>query len=239
MSAVLSGFLEMPLDAPWDGWLRPLIPLLQSMVKTPSVEENPAEEGKLALQAEERALAREVSRHPESFQVLYDRYYERILNFFYRRVSERETAEDLTSQTFLSALEHLARTEREVHFRPWIYRAATNAWLSHERRRARWGERLLGELGRYLLSKPVSTPDHALSTAERMELLRKALMGLPPRYREPLLLRYDEELSDSEIAQTLEMPPGTVRSLISRGLEILRRRAKSLLGEPNEKEGRK
>jgi RNA polymerase sigma-70 factor (ECF subfamily) len=232
MTVALNAFLEMPLDAPWDGWLHPLLPLLQSMVKTPPTEENPAQESKQALQAEERALAREVSRRPESFQVLYDRYYERILNFFYRRVRERAIAEDLTSQTFLSALEHLARAEREIHFRPWIYRVATNAWLSHERRRTRWGERFLGELGRYFLSKPVPTPGHALSTAERMELLRKALMGLPPRYREPLLLRYDEELSDSEIAQTLEMPPGTVRSLISRGLAILRHRAKSLLGEP-------
>jgi RNA polymerase sigma-70 factor (ECF subfamily) len=232
MTAALNAFLEMPLDAPWEGWLRPLLPLLQNIAKPLAAEREQAEESKETVEAEERALAREVSRHPESFQVLYDRYYERILNFFYRRVRERAIAEDLTSQTFLSALEHLARTIREIHFRPWIYRVATNAWLSHERRRARWGERLLGELGRYFLSKPVSTPDHALSTAERMELLRKALMGLPPRYREPLLLRYDEELSDSEIAQTLEMPPGTVRSLISRGLEILRRRAKPVLGEP-------
>ena len=232
MAVALNAFLEMPLDAPWDGWLRPLVPLLQSMVKTPAAQENPAEESKQSLQAEERALAREVSRRPECFQVLYDRYYERILCFFYRRVSERETAEDLTSQTFLSALEHLARANREIHFRPWIYRVATNAWLSHERRRTRWGERFLGELGRYLFSQAIPTPDHALSTAERMELLRKALMGLPVRYREPLLLRYDEELSDSEIAQTLEMSPGTVRSLISRGLAILRRRAKPVLGEP-------
>jgi len=232
MTVAWNACLETSLDAPWDGWLRPLLPLLQSMAQTPAVEQNPAEESKLALQAEECALAREVSRRPESFQVLYDRYYERILNFFYRRVRERAIAEDLTSQTFLSALEHLARANREIHFRPWIYRVATNAWLSHERRRTRWGERFLGELGRYLFSQAIPTPDHALSTAERMELLRKALMGLPVRYREPLLLRYDEELSDSEIAQTLEMSPGTVRSLISRGLAILRRRAKPVLGEP-------
>ena len=232
MMIALNASFEATLDRSWERLLRPLIPLLESIAKPLAAEREHAEESRQSLQAEERALAREVSRRPESFQVLYDRYYERILNFFYRRVSERETAEDLTSQTFLSALEHLARANREVHFRPWIYRVATNAWLSHERRRARWGERFLGELGRHFLSKPVPSPDHALSAAERMGLLRKALMGLPPRYREPLLLRYDEELSDSEIAQTLEMPPGTVRSLISRGLAILRRRAKPVLDEP-------
>lgn len=180
---------------------------------------------------EERELAREVARRPERFQELYGRYYERILNFFYRRVRERSLAEDLTSQVFLAAFEYLTAAERELHFRPWLYRVATNAWLTHERRRQRWGERLLDEVGRWLGMRPVPLPGEDLSERERAEWLRRTVMTLPTLYREPLLLRCDEELSDEEIGAALGLKPGGVRSRISRGLALLRRRARPLLNE--------
>lgn len=181
--------------------------------------------------AEERALAREVARRPDRFQVLYGRYYERILNFFYRRVRERAVAEDLTSQVFLAALEYLTAAERELHFRPWLYRVATNAWLTHERRRQRWGERIIDQIGRWLGTRHVPTPGQALSDRERAEALRRALMSLPVLYREPILLRCDEELSDEEIGAALGLTPGGVRSRISRGLARLRHRVQPLLSD--------
>ncbi|HBF35321.1 TPA: hypothetical protein DDW35_12240 [Candidatus Sumerlaeota bacterium] len=184
--------------------------------------------------AEERALAREVARNPDSFQVLYQRYYERILNFFYRRVRERDVAEDLTSQVFLSALEYLAATERDLPFRPWLYRVATNAWISYERKKLRWGERIMAEVGRWLGTQPVPTPSQALHERERIVLVRRALMNLPPLYREPILLRCDEELSDAEIGEALDLTPGSVRSRISRGMALLRSQIQPLLEEKPE-----
>ena len=176
---------------------------------------------------EESRLASEVARDPEAFQTLYRRYYERILNFFFRRVCERDLAEDLTSQTFLSAFDYLSREKRSVNFRAWIFRVATNAWLSHERRQLRWGERFLGQLGRHMFDRTPTVPGEKLSEAEHLQSIRKAVMALPARYREPLLLRYDEELGDAEIALALGLAQSSVRSRIHRSLKILRQRLRA------------
>ena len=217
----------------WPGGVR-VWGMLQSG-ETPRSREFPAAPSetsgapsRVTLDQEERALAREVHRRPERFEILYARYYDRILNFCYRRVRERSLAEDLTSQIFLSAMEYLTRNARDVHFRPWLYRVATNAWLSHERARSRRAERWMSELHRWMHAAPTAVPADALARGERLELVRGALMALAVRYREPILLKYDEELSDAEIGLALGLTPAGVRSRLSRGLALLRRRVRSL-----------
>ncbi len=193
-------------------WLQKLVLPLTS--DTPEVDPR----------VQERDLARAVANDPESFQLLYARYYERILNFFYRRVRERALAEDLTSQTFLAALEYLSRSERDVNFAPWLYRVATNAWLSHERRQRRWGERFWGEVGRLLHSPPATSFHEQISEAEQIEQVRLFILKLPEKDREPLLLRYFEGLEIGEIAEVLGVTPVALRSRISRAMQMLRER---------------
>lgn len=151
---------------------------------------------------------------------LYERYYDRLLNFLHRRTRDRDLAEDLVSKTFLRALEDLRRRPRELDFRPWIYRIAINEHLSHGRSLGRWIERMRD----FVAPARETTARDDLQSAERLARVRAAAEGLPARYREPLLLRYDEELEYNEIGRILGLAEGSVRSRVSRAIDLIRRR---------------
>ena len=168
----------------------------------------------------ENELARRVRHEPDVFLALYDRYYERILSYLYRRTMNLEEAQDLTSQTFLQAFEALRTREQRVFFRAWIYRIATNLHTSHVRRLCRWACRV-SELGMGELRRMVRTPrDHA-SIRQDSEVIRIALNALSEEYRIPLILRFDEELGTLEIASILNLTESGVRTRIARALRLL------------------
>lgn len=173
--------------------------------------------------AEESKLARSVSGDPDAFTVLYDRYYARILNYFHRRVRDRERAEDLTAQTFLSAFDYLSSQERQVHFRGWLYRVAHNAWVSHMRTASSWKERLL-LVGERIFAAPKREPLEHLASRERIDLVHRNLLALPARYREPVMLRLYDELDYESISDILGISRVGARSRVCRGLEKLRQR---------------
>jgi len=187
-------------------------------------------------------LARRVHKDPDWFLPLYRRYYDRILNYSYRRTQDRETAQDLTSQTFLAAFEYLRRKPYRASargyqtsaapvsdsnsrngFRAWLYRIATNAQTTHWRKSARWLRNLPGIRGHF--GDRVHEPFAQRSEEdERAFRVRKALGSLPEKYRVVVQLRYDEELTFEEIGAILGLAQGSVRSRISRALELMRKR---------------
>jgi len=172
--------------------------------------------------ASEADLAARVHQDPDQFLVLYENYYERILNYLYRKTGDRDTAEDLTSQTFLSAFEYLSAARRRVNFRPWIYTIATNACRSHGRRGRRWTQRI-PILGRMRLADSFRD---ARDDADRNDLAKAArflLFHLPGKYRDALILRFDEELSYAEIAEILGLSQVGARTRVMRGLQRLRK----------------
>lgn len=185
-------------------------------------EDGAATSGTDSLAEEERRLTRLVATDPAAFTVLYERYYGKILNYLYRRVRDRDIAEDLASQVFLSSFQYLSRTQRDVVFFAWVYRIAMNVWLTHERSRKGWFARLEAWAG--IASKTPDRPDARIEENERTRLLRREIFSLPPRYREPLLLRYYEEMSYEEIAQVMGISQTGVRSRMKRALTNLRRR---------------
>ena len=169
------------------------------------------------------ALAAAAVHDPDAFAVLYDRYYARVLNLLHGRTRDREAAEDLTGETFRAAWRQLAAGSPPAEFRPWLFRVALNAWLSHARRRSRWNA-VAGTLAWWL---PVVRPARAARGAEDAELAalaRRELMRLPARYREPVLLRVDDEMDYGEIARILGLTPSGARTRVARGLHLLRRR---------------
>ncbi len=171
----------------------------------------------------EAELAARVKQDPDQFLVLYERYYERILNFLYRQTGDRETAEDLTSQTFLSAFEHLSAARRHVNFRPWIYTIATNACRSHGRRGRRWMQRI-PVLGRMRLAEAARDANRDIQRDDLAIVARQLLLGLPGKYRDALILRFDEELSYVEIGEILGVSAVGARTRVMRGLRQLRKR---------------
>ena len=153
----------------------------------------------------------------------------------YRLTSEPEEARDLTQETFLRAFQAIGRFRGEADLKTWIYRIAIN----QARNRWRWWRRRrrdvtvsldapVGEqeqpLIAHLQNAETVNPEEAALAREREGQLREALNGLRRAYREAVILRDIEGFTYEEIAATLQISIGTVKSRLSRGRLELRRK---------------
>lgn len=162
-----------------------------------------------ALEGDHQAFAELVSRHQRLVASVAWRYGVR-----------REEIEDLVSEVFIKVFRNLHRYRAEHPFSTWLYRLAANHVLDHGRRRQRQGGRV--ELPADL-ADPAPDPGESFEVRERSRLVRDALEGVAPRYRETMFLVYVEGLQLDEAASILGLPLGTVKSRLMRGREALRK----------------
>jgi RNA polymerase sigma-70 factor (ECF subfamily) len=162
---------------------------------------------------------------PAAFVQLYRRHYDGVFRYCVHRLFERHAAEDVTSEVFLKAAEHIHRFRGgdEGQFRSWLFRVAINEINSHVRKTAR---------RRKLLRRCHQGPDQIVticedSNAEHLARLKEAVFRLKPRYQSIITLRFFENLKLTEIAEVLGCSPGTARSQLARAVAQLRRRLKA------------
>jgi RNA polymerase sigma-70 factor (ECF subfamily) len=172
----------------------------------------------------------------EAFEELIRRHESRVYRLLYRMMGNKEDAEDLTQETFLSLHRHGHRFRAEARFSTFVYRVAANAALNRRRSlgrgRARIGKlRTRQDAGDDLPSSPRNPEDSALG-AELSEHVRGALDGLSPSLRMPIVLYDIEGLAYGEIAKVLGIAEGTVKSRIHRARQAMREQLKGLLGSP-------
>ena len=151
----------------------------------------------------------------------------------YRLTTDAEEARDLTQETFLRAFQSIDRFRGDSSLKTWIYRIAIN----QARNRWRWWRRRKRDvtvsldatdehrdtpLAATLPSDNSPSPEQETLAHEREAQLRDALQGLRRSYREAVILRDVEGFSYEEIARTLQISIGTVKSRISRGRLELR-----------------
>ena len=154
---------------------------------------------------------------PREFLALYDRYFDRVLGYVRLRIRDPATCEDLTSQVFTAALEHLPGYRGQGSFAGWLFQIARNAVRDAQRQRTTElldGERAAGD---------PTLEEHVLEQ-ERAAQLHALIRGLRPEHQHLLALRYGAGLSFKEIGALLDSAPGTVRVRVHRILEELRRR---------------
>ncbi len=165
----------------------------------------------------ERALVSAARTDPRAFAELYDYYLPRIYGFIFRRIQERDVAEDITATTFQRGLEALRRgTFRNDSFGGWLYRVAANAVVDH----VRAGSRVVPMDE----SAPFDAePSLAAFTAslERDEL-RAAMHRLPEGHRRLLLLRFFDDLDTDEICAVLGCSRRTLAVKLHRAIAALR-----------------
>jgi RNA polymerase sigma-70 factor (ECF subfamily) len=175
---------------------------------------------------------------PEAFQVLFQRYQKRIFHYFLRSFREPEAASDLMQQTFLRI--HRSRHDFEVtrSFEVWIFFIASNLRKDELKRRSRrpgdvyWSDvqDLVGRESKITQERqekrPV-TPEKALLTKERSEVLKAALAKLPESQREVIVLHKFQELSFPQIAEILGEKVEAVKSRAFRGYRALKRQLSS------------
>lgn len=166
--------------------------------------------------AEERLLVEAVQKDPAKFGDLYEAYFDQIYSFIARRVSDRATAEDLTSDVFHKALANLRSYEwRGAPFGAWLIRIAANAVVDQSKRAAREAP------ARDDLPEPGARPD--VEGAENRALLFRLVNQLPNDQRRVILERFVDETSIREIAGRLGRSEGAVKQLQLRALEKLRK----------------
>ena len=171
---------------------------------------------------EEAEIVRAVLRgETDEFEKLVAAYEKQVYHITLRMSGNEEDAFDLSQETFLKAYRSLSSFRGESAFGTWVCRMAANLSIDFLRKQKRRGRVISldepDETGR-----PVELPDFRFepqSASEKRELaaeVRKGLEKLPPEQKLILILRDMEGLSYQEIASTLKLEPGTVKSRISR-----------------------
>lgn len=178
--------------------------------------------------SDEALLARIQAGEQALFATLLDRWGPRLLGYIRRMVRSEEAAEDLLQETFVRVHIHLAAYDPARPFKPWIYRIASNLCLDHLRRRrpvvsldhgyGDGGSTAATPL-RETLRERGPAPDEALQQQELLALLRREVAALPSKQREVFVLFHFSGLSQQEIAASLGIPVGTVKSRLFHGYE--------------------
>ena len=167
-----------------------------------------------------------------AYRELVRRYERPIFSLLFRMVRDRELAEDLSQETFVKALNAIDSYRPEYKFSSWIFKIANNAAIDHLRRRELDTLSLEGsphaETPEAVQATALQLGDraeNALDIVEAKELgaaIEEAIGRLRPEYRSCILLRHVEGLAYEEIAETLDLPLGTVKTYIHRARNELR-----------------
>ncbi len=166
---------------------------------------------------DERILAERARTDDAAFTELYEFYFPRIYGYICRRVGDRATAEDLTSQAFLNAVAAMPRYRPSAPFGAWLFRIATNVLIDHYRVAGRRTTETL-EAAETVADDRPDAAEAADRNAERARLER-VLSLLPDRERRLLTLKYFSELSNLEIAAAEGLKPNHVGVLLHRALK--------------------
>lgn len=148
---------------------------------------------------------------------LYDAHVERIYRYIFFRVTDIETAEDLTSGVFLKAWENIRRYRPGGPFVAWLYTIARNTVIDHYRTR----KPAVG-LDEVVLFEEAALDD-GLDRQDEAAVLRDGLRGLTDDQHEVLTLRFIEELDTEQIARRMHKSEGAIRALQMRALQALAR----------------
>lgn len=164
----------------------------------------------------------------DAFETIVDRHKNRLFNFVYRFVGDRETAEDIVQETFLRAFRRRKEYRAIANFSTWLFTIAGNLAKSELRRRKRWRFLSLNwdeetETGMEIPDE-THRPDTVTETSLADRQIQEAIESLPANYRKVVLLRDVEGLSYQEIAEIVGRPVGTVKSRVNRARLRLQRR---------------
>lgn len=174
--------------------------------------------------ASDLELLKRAGRDPDAFRDLYERYSEEILGYFGRRTADRDTALELTAETFSRAWVARERFEdrHDGSAAPWLYGIARNVLLMSVRR-GTVERRTAARIG-VLERLDLDGGSDATPEAGWAEGADELLDSLPLSQREALRLRIVDELTYDEVADALGTTPSAARVRVHRALTSLRKR---------------
>ena len=171
--------------------------------------------------AAEKKLVEQAKTNKAAFLELYDAHFKRIYQYAYYRTLNPTEAEEITSQTFLAALENIERYEhRGVPFAVWLYKIASSKLTNLNRKKE---QTVVLEEAENIGDK-ASTPEEALLRKNEKEELIHNLKKLPASQQQAIVLRFLQDCTYREISEIMDKTEGSVKQLLHRGLKSLRER---------------
>jgi RNA polymerase sigma-70 factor (ECF subfamily) len=168
-----------------------------------------------------------------AYNGLVQRYQRQVYNLAYRMLGNAEDAGDLVQDTFLRAYGALASFRQDASFLTWLYKIASNLCIDQLRSRKAKGALSLDvelEEGREPAADArTSAPEDAAVRDAVQDVVQRAIMNLPEKYRAVVVMRHLQDMSVDEIARALDLPTGTVKTHLFRAREMLRGRLRSVL----------
>ncbi|MGA3071716.1 MAG: sigma-70 family RNA polymerase sigma factor [Terracidiphilus sp.] len=174
----------------------------------------------------DRVLAGDV----EAFAGIVRRWQGPLINMAWRYCRDRGRAEELAQEAFLRAWRGLSQWRRESSFSTWLFALAANVFRSELKRFPTVTVPLEAA------PEPSGSPTqhNTLSKELSRGAVRRAVLALPHRYREPVVLFYFHEMDVTAAARTMHLPEGTMKARLSRARALLRRRFPHLEAEQAE-----
>jgi RNA polymerase sigma-70 factor (ECF subfamily) len=205
------------------------------MIKSVTINEQLTNESTVSsLLVEPEFIERLMAGDAEALETFVARYINDVYKLLLRLTADKEEASDLTQETFLRAIRAIKSFRGDSDLKTWLFRIAINVSNS----RFRWWQKRGASITfsfdseevdlRKIASSDTENPECIALKKERESILIKALMKVPKKFRDAMILRDIEGFSYEEIAEILQVNLGTVKSRIARGREEFRKHVSTM-----------
>lgn len=172
-------------------------------------------------------------RDEKAFREIVERYRDTVYNLTYRMLGNREEAEDVSQEVFITVFKSIESFRGDSKFSTWLYRIAVNhcknriKYLSrrHDRDQSEYDEEVMRDqaAGAATAPAPVQRPDKQLEGVELEQIMQRCIAALDEEQRLVVVLRDVEDLSYEEICAITNLPVGTVKSRLHRARLALKK----------------
>jgi len=172
-------------------------------------------------------------RDEKAFREIVERYRDTVYNLTYRMLGNREEAEDVSQEVFITVFKSIESFRGDSKFSTWLYRIAVNhcknriKYLSrrHDRDQSEYDEEVEGDqaAGAATAPTPIPRPDKQLEGVELEQIMQRCIAALDEEHRLVVVLRDVEDLSYEEICAITSLPVGTVKSRLHRARLALKK----------------
>ena len=161
----------------------------------------------------------------ESFRFIVERYEPKMSRYAKRFLFDSDEAKDLLQEVFIKAYVHIRSFDIDRKFSPWLYRIAHNEFVNAVKKKKKEKDTISLFYLDILFPHPIAkeTADSEMNRTELKGMLERFLTDISPKYREPLVLYYFEDMDYREIAEVLRVPVSTVGVRLQRGKTLLRK----------------
>ena len=165
-------------------------------------------------------VVRVLSGDVNAFEGIVRRWQGPLVNMAWRYCRDRARAEELAQEAFVRAWRGLGSWRQESSFSTWLFALAANVYRNDLKRSPTISLPIEDA------PEPARAADQLTAAEERSqnEVVRRAVLALPQRYREPVVLFYFHEKDVAAAARTMGLPEGTVKARLSRARELLSQR---------------